>query len=53
VDYVTVDANTSGLTKETRETLEQKAVAGGILGAAIGGIAAGMVLFGDTIGLRD
>ena len=52
VDYVTVDANMSGLTKETRETLEQKAVAGGILGAAIGGIAAGMVLFGETIGLR-
>jgi hypothetical protein len=53
VDYVTVDANTSGLTKEARETLEHKAVAGGVLGALIGGMAAGMVLFGDAIGLRD
>lgn len=53
VDYVTVDTNTSGLTKETRETLENKAVTGGILGGAIGSLAAGMVLFGKSIGLRE
>jgi hypothetical protein len=53
VEYVTVDANPSGFTKETRETLRQKATTGGILGAAIGGVAAGMVLFGNSIGLRE
>jgi hypothetical protein len=53
VEYITVDANLSGFTKETRETLENKAVAGGILGAIIGGIAAGMILIGNALGFTD
>jgi len=53
VDYVTVDANSSGLTKETRETLQDKLTAGGAMGAAIGGVAAGLLLFGDKLGLKD
>jgi hypothetical protein len=53
VDYVTVDTNISGFSKETRETVEKKAFAGGVLGAAIGVVATGMVLFGNSLGLRD
>jgi hypothetical protein len=53
VEYVTVDTNTSGFTKEARETLEKKAVAGGVLGAVVGSVAAGMILFGNALGLRD
>lgn len=53
VDYVAVDANSSGLTKATRETLEDKATKGGVLGAVVGGIAAGFLSLGDKIGLKD
>jgi hypothetical protein len=53
VEYVTLDDNPSGLTKDTRETLEHKALTGGILAAALGAVAGGMILFGKTIGLRD
>ena len=53
VDYVTVDADSSGLTKETRETLQDKLTAGGAMGAAIGGVAAGLLIFGNKLGLRD
>jgi hypothetical protein len=52
VDYVAVDADASELKKETRETLQRKLITGGALGAVVGGVAAGMVLFGDTIGLK-
>jgi hypothetical protein len=44
VDYVTVDADSSGLTKETRETLQDKLITGGILGGVIGGVAAGFII---------
>jgi hypothetical protein len=53
VEYVAVDTDTSGMTKETRETLQQKVVTGGGLGAVIGGFAAGMLLLGETLGLTD
>jgi hypothetical protein len=53
VEYVAVDTDTSGMTRETRETLQQKVVTGGALGAAIGGFAAGMLLLGETLGLKD
>src|SRR5215471_17632681 len=53
VDYVTVDANSSGLTKETRGTLKDKLLAGGAVGAAIGGVAAGLLILGSKVGLRD
>ena len=53
VDYVTVDADSSGLTKETRQTLKDKLLAGGAVGAAIGGVAAGLLILGSKVGLRD
>jgi len=53
VDYVTVDANTAWFTREQRDTIESKLTTGGILGAIIGGAAAGVLLYGDKIGLRD
>ena len=53
VDYVTVDAYSSGLTKETRGALRDKLTTGGVVGAAIGGVAAGLLLFGDKLGLRN
>ena len=52
VDYVTVDADTSGLTKETRETLKDKLITGGAVGVAVGGVAAGLLLLGDKVGLK-
>lgn len=53
VDYVTVDANSTGLTKETRETLRDKLTIGAAVGAAIGGVAAGLLIVGDKLGLKD
>jgi len=53
VDYVAVDADSSGLTKETRETLQDKATTGGIVGAAVGGVAAGTLLLGKKVGIKD
>jgi hypothetical protein len=53
VDYVAVDANSSELTKETRETLQAKATAGGVVAAVVGGVAAGLLILGDKVGLRD
>jgi hypothetical protein len=53
VDYVEVDADSSGLDKETRETLQRKFVAGGVLGGLIGGVAAGMLILGSKLGLKD
>ena len=53
VDYVTVDADSSGLTKETRQTLKDKLLAGGAVGAAIGGVAAGLLILGPKVGLKD
>lgn len=51
VEYVTVDPVPSALTKGERETLQQKFTEGGIVGAALGAIAAGTLLFGESIGL--
>lgn len=53
VDYVTVDANPSQFTREQRDTFDSKLTTGGILGALIGGVGAGLLLYGDQIGLRD
>ena len=53
VDYVTVDADTSEFTKDTRQTLYDKLIAGSAVGAAIGGVAAGLLLFGDKLGLKN
>ena len=53
VDYVTVDADTSEFTKDTRQTFHDKLIAGGAVGAAIGGVAAGLLLFGDKLGLKN
>lgn len=53
VEYVAVDTDTSGMTKETRETIQKKLTAGGILGVAIGGFAAGLLALGNTLGIKD
>ena len=53
VDYVAVDADTSRLTKETRQTLQDKATKGGVVGAVVGGVAAGLLILGDKVGLKD
>jgi hypothetical protein len=53
VDYVTVDAESSGWTKETRETLRDKLTVGGVVGAAIGVVTAGLLTLGDKLGLRN
>lgn len=53
VDYVTVDAGTSRLTKEAGEHTQAKLIKGGLLGLAVGGVAAGMLVFGETLGLKD
>src|SRR5215471_12004795 len=51
VDYVTVDADSSALTKETRETLKDKLTTGGIVGGAVGAVTAGFLLLGPKLGL--
>jgi hypothetical protein len=53
VDYVTVDADSAALTKESRETLQDKLITGGIVGGVVGGVAAGFLLLGPKLGLRD
>ena len=53
VDYVTVDADSSAFTKESRETLQDKLVTGGIVGGVVGGVAAGFLLLGPKLGLKD
>jgi hypothetical protein len=53
VDYVTVDANSSAFTKESRETLQDKLTTGGIVGGVVGGVAAGFLLLGPKLGLKD
>ena len=51
VDYVTVDADSSAFTKESRETLQDKLTTGGIVGGAVGGVAAGFLVLGPKLGL--
>jgi hypothetical protein len=53
VEYVIVEANNSPLTKAERETLTQKLITGGVLGATVGAVAIGAIVFGEDIGLRD
>jgi hypothetical protein len=52
VEYVTVEANSSPLTKAERETLTKKLITGGVLGATVGALATGAIVFGEEIGLR-
>src|SRR5215470_3282130 len=51
VDYVTVDADSSAFTKESRETLQDKLTTGGLVGGAVGGVAAGFLVLGPKLGL--
>ena len=53
VDYVAVDADNSGFTKESRETLQDKLTTGGAVGGVVGGVAASFLLLGKKLGLRD
>ena len=53
VEYVTVDTDASEFTKETRQTLQDKLTVGAAVGVAIGGVAAGALLLGDKLGLKN
>ena len=53
VEYVAVDTSTSKLTAAERNTVRSKAVTGGFLAGAIGGLAAGFLLLSEDIGLKD
>ena len=53
VDYVTVDADSSAFTKESRETLQDKLKTGGIVGGAVGGVAAGFLVLGPKLGVGN
>ena len=49
VDYVAVDADSSAFTKESREILQDKLITGGV----VGGVAAGFLVLGPKLGLKD
>jgi hypothetical protein len=53
VDYVAVDADSSEFTKEGREILKDKLITGGVVGGLVGGVAAGFIVLGPKLGLRD
>jgi hypothetical protein len=53
VDYVAVDADTSAFTKESREVLQDKLIKGGVVGGLVGGVAAGFLVLGPKLGLKD
>ena len=53
VEYVVVDANATPLTAQTRESFQSDAIASGILGVLVGGVAAGFLTLDKSIGLRD
>lgn len=53
VDYVKVDTSTSRWTATQREAGKSKAVTGGFLAGIIAGLAAGFLLLGDDVGLKD
>lgn len=53
VDYVAVDTHTSSRTVAQRDRLKNKAVTGGFLAGVIGGLAAGLLLLSEDIGLKD
>ena len=53
VDYVAVDADSSEFTKESRESLKDKLITGGVVGGVVGGVAAGFLVLGPKLGLKD
>jgi hypothetical protein len=53
VDYVTVDPNTSSLTRAERAALRRKVVTGGMLTGVVGGVAASLLIFAPQLGLQD
>jgi hypothetical protein len=53
VEYVAVDTSISKRTAAERNTVRSKAIAGGFLAGAIGGLAAGFLLLSEDIGLKD
>jgi hypothetical protein len=53
VEYVAVDTNTSGQTKEARENTQSKLISGAAMGAVVWGVAAGFLLLGSSLGLTD
>jgi hypothetical protein len=53
VEYVAVDTQMSSLPQASRDVMQEKFIAGGALASAVGGIAAGFIVLGETIGLRE
>lgn len=53
VEYVAVDTNTSSVPQASRDETRDKLIAGGALAGAVGGVAAGFIALGKSIGLRD
>lgn len=53
VEYVAVDTSTSKRTAAQRNTARSKAITGGFLAGAIGGLATGFLLLSEDIGLKD
>ena len=53
VEYVKVDTSTSRWTAKQREAVKNKAVTGGFLAGIIAGLAAGFLLLGEDIGLKE
>jgi len=53
VEYVAVDTSTSRLTAAERNTVSSKAVTGGFMAGAIGGVAGGFLARGGDIGRKD
>lgn len=53
VDYVTVDPNTSSLTRAERVTARRKVITGGVLAGVVGGAAAGLLILAPQLGVQD
>ena len=53
VEYVAVDTDTSGQPKNPAKISNRSSLREGLLGAVVGGFAAGMLVLGESLGLKD